>query len=103
MARPLHCSNAPCIMKEWPDGEALGFGNSPPTSTLKKVKAGLKQFEEIIHQNQSKEKLVSNLMSLLQDRQKHYPDSELLRRAPNWCEPLSSIGVQMPEVGYGSR
>lgn len=41
--------------------------------------------------NQSKDELVQNLMELLCDREKHWPDDELHRRAPNWSESLLVI------------
>jgi len=103
MAKVIHCSNVHEEQREWPEGKVLGFGNSPPHISLEKVKGGQKKFEDIVLQDQSKEDLVDSLMGLLKDRERHWPDAELYKRAPNWGELLSSVCVQMPEAGYGSR
>lgn len=49
----------------------LAFGNSPPQIPLEKVKDGRQKFEKILHQDQTKEELVDNLMELLQDRSRY--------------------------------
>lgn len=99
----MHCCNAPSVAREWPSSQVLAFGNSPPPKTLEKVKAGRKQFEEIVSRNLTKDELVDNLMQLLRNGERHWPDSELLFRAPNWGPQLSSICVKMVAEGYGSR
>lgn len=99
----MHCCNAPSVAREWPTGQVLAFGNSPPPKTLEKVKAGRKQFEEIVNRDLTKDELVDSLMQLLQDGERHWPDSELERRKPNWAPKLSSIHVKMLVEGYGSR
>lgn len=71
IARTVHCSNVHNEMQEWPQCKVLGFGNSPPGISLEKVKAGRKQFEEIIHQELPKDALVESLMKLLQDTEKY--------------------------------
>lgn len=70
MAKIIHCSNVHEEQKEWPEGKVLGFGNSPPHISLEKVKGGRKKFEDIVHQDQSREDLVDNLMGLLKDRER---------------------------------
>lgn len=102
--RPMHYSNVNNTLYEWPTNEALGFGNSLTHQPLQKVTAGTEKFREIINcRGQSKEELVQNLMKLLRDDEKHWPDAELHRRAPHWGEYLSSICVRMNDAGYGSR
>lgn len=103
LARTMHFCNTPNVAQKWPSGKVLAFGNSPPPKTLQKVIAGRTQFERIVNENPTKEKLVGDLMQLLQNGEKHWPDSELEFRAPNWAPKLSSICVKMPEEGYGSR
>uniref|UniRef100_U5ETR2 Putative transport and golgi organization 2 n=1 Tax=Corethrella appendiculata TaxID=1370023 RepID=U5ETR2_9DIPT len=102
----LHTSNVPNNTQKCEQSKALGFGNSPYTTPLEKVKAGTEKFQNIIDNKENfKDKitLIEKLLSLLQEREKHWPDNELQKRAPNWGENLSSIYVKMPEAGYGSR
>lgn len=102
--RPMHYSNVNNTLHEWPLNEVLGFGNSLSHQPLQKVKLGTNKFREIVDRcGQSKGELVQNLMQLLRDNEKHWPDAELHRRAPDWGEHLSSICVNMKEAGYGSR
>lgn len=90
--------------RRWPQNEVLGFGNSLTHQPLQKVKRGKEKFREVLKQpDQSKEKLVKNLNELLSDREKHWPDDELYRRAPNWANQLSSICTGVPTAAYGSR
>lgn len=90
-------------MQEWPLNEALAFGNSLTLQPLQKVKAGREKFREVVSRKQTKNELVQALMDLLCDEEKHWPDAELTRRAPNWSESLCSICVKMTKEGYGSR
>ncbi|XP_055307930.1 transport and Golgi organization protein 2 [Sitodiplosis mosellana] len=84
--------------------EVLGFGNSLTHQPLQKVIGGREKFRAIVkRQNQSKEELVKSLNELLSDREKHWPDDELHRRAPNWSEHLCSICARVPAAEYGSR
>lgn len=101
----MHCSNAPRTVKEWASGEVLAFGNSPPSKAFEKAKAGRKYLEEIVNRNLGKDELVGSLMQMLQNDEKHWPDSELLGRAlkPEWASELSSIYVKIPAKGYGTR
>lgn len=71
-ATTIHCSNSPANSQEWPESKPCGFGNSPPKTTLVKVKAGKTKFEEIIEPANriEKEKLVDNLMDMLKSREK---------------------------------
>lgn len=51
--------------------EPLGFGNSPITNPLEKVKNGTNKFKDIIENCQGqKDVLVDKLMDLLQSRDK---------------------------------
>lgn len=103
-ARPIHYSNVSNSSCVWPQNEVLGFSNSLSQCPLQKVNAGKEKFREIINQhNQTQDNLVKNLMKLLSDRKKNWPDEELHRRQPTWGESLSSICVKMPKVKYGSR
>lgn len=96
--------NAPEVkLLDWPTNEVLAFGNCPPPRVIQKVLAGQKIFNKIVHQPLSKDALVLELMNLLKNNEKHWPDDELLFRAPSWAEKLSSICVNIPEEGYGSR
>lgn len=100
----MHYSNVNNTLHEWPLNDVLGFGNSLTHQPLQKVKSGTVKFREIVNRGgKSKEQLVDELMHLLCDDEKHWPDAELHRRAPNWGEYLSSICVNMGEAGYGSR
>ncbi|XP_059611601.1 transport and Golgi organization protein 2 [Phlebotomus argentipes] len=98
----LHTSNAPPGIEEFPGGEILGFGNSPHTIPLRKVLHGKEKFRQVV-KSAGRENLVRELMEFLKDDEKHWPDAELSRRAPNWAEKLSSVCVKMPAEGYGSR
>lgn len=92
------------MVQEWPQNEALAFGNSLAKQPLQKVTAGREKFRKIVeNRNQSKDELIKHLTELLCDRERHWPDEELHRRAPNWSNQLCSICVKMPEQGYGSR
>lgn len=89
IARALSYCNVTNDLDEWPQNTFLGFGNSFTSNPLQKVTAGKKHFEEIVKKkNQSKDELVRNLMDLLCNREKHWPDDELHRRAPSWSESL---------------
>lgn len=100
----MYYSNVNNTLHEWPLNEVIGFGNSLTSEPLQKVKFGTEQFREIVNRcGQSKDELVQNLMQLLCDDEKHWPDAELHRRAPDWGEHLSSIRVNMTDAGYGTR
>lgn len=102
--QPTHYCNVNNTVYQWPQNEALAFGNSLVPEPLQKVKAGREKFRAIVNRpNQSKNDLVQNLIDLLCDRERHWPDAELQRRKPEWAETLCSICVKMPEFGYGSR
>ncbi|CAO1381864.1 unnamed protein product [Diamesa serratosioi] len=80
----------------------LGFSNSPYNKPYKKVQYGIPIFQEIV-ENQKDENLVTMLMTFLQSDKKCWPDEQLLERRGEFAEPLSSICVNAPDVGYGSR
>lgn len=67
----MHCSNAPNDLKLCSKMEPLGFGNSPITNPLEKVKNGTNKFKDILENFQGqKDVLVDKLMDLLQSRDK---------------------------------
>lgn len=103
-SRTIDYCNVNNDMNVWSLNEPLAFGNSLSHQPLQKVKAGKEKFREIVSRtNQTKNELVDNLIELLCDRERHWPDDELMRRKPMWADKLCSICVNMPEVGYGSR
>lgn len=73
----IHCSNVHDEWHEWPQQRVLGFSNSPTCTSLAKVKAGRKQFEEIIRQKFTKDLLVESLMELLKDRSRFFGLSDV--------------------------
>uniref|UniRef100_A0A182P6N0 Transport and Golgi organization protein 2 n=1 Tax=Anopheles epiroticus TaxID=199890 RepID=A0A182P6N0_9DIPT len=103
----LHTSNAPHSIETCKTGQALGFGNSTLEKPLQKVCRGREQFEEIVTRCNvpfaDKDALVHELMGLLKNDVRHFPDPELTRRAGQHAEYLSSINVRMPNGSYGSR
>lgn len=102
--RTIHYCNVNNEAREWPQNEVLGFGNSLSRQPLQKVKGGREKFRAIVkRQNQSKTELIESLNELLCDREKHWPDDELYRRAPKWANQLCSICARVPAAEYGSR
>uniref|UniRef100_A0A1L8DWA9 Putative transport and golgi organization 2 n=1 Tax=Nyssomyia neivai TaxID=330878 RepID=A0A1L8DWA9_9DIPT len=101
-AKILHTSNAPPGNVEFSEGEVHGFGNSPHTIPLQKVIHGKEKFRNVL-KSAGRANLVQELMEFLKDGERHWPDDELSRRAPKWAEKLSSVCVNMPVEGYGSR
>ncbi|KAL5277355.1 TANGO2 family protein [Megaselia abdita] len=82
-----------------------GFGNSLPSKPLQKVIEGELKFSQIINdvKNLTKDEIKSKCLELLKIKEKHWPDEELKRRAPKWGEYLSSVFVNVPNAGYGTR
>uniref|UniRef100_A0A182VYK0 Transport and Golgi organization protein 2 n=1 Tax=Anopheles minimus TaxID=112268 RepID=A0A182VYK0_9DIPT len=103
----LHTSNAPHSIDVCKTGQALGFGNSTLEKPLQKVCRGREQFAEIVARRNvpfaDKDAFVDELMGLLKNDARHFPDAELTRRAGQHAEFLSSINVRMPNGSYGSR
>lgn len=102
----LHTSNTPMKIDHCELDDPLGFGNSTLEVPLEKVKYGRKQFGAIVDKRlnvESKEMLIDELMGLLKNDEKHFPDKELSRRVPEYADKLSSIHVEFREGGYGSR
>ena len=91
-------------MNEVPLG-FIGLGNSPLAAPFKKVEAGTAEFQQVLdsHKHSSKENLIEELMKILKNKVKHFPDAELLMRRQETAERFSSIHVEMPEEGYGTR
>lgn len=76
-------------IEEWPEQKVFAFGNSFTSTPLQKVCAAKKQFSSILDiEHESKDELVKDLMKLLCNREKHWPDAELHRRAPTWDNSL---------------
>lgn len=100
----FYVSNSPRTLHEIPLG-FTGLGNSPLRKPFKKVEAGTEEFEKVLnsHKNSSKEILIEALMKILKNTHKHFPDAELTARRDETAERFSSIHVEMPEEGYGSR
>lgn len=66
---------------------------------------GEERFTQIMNnlKGLTKEQIKTKCMDLLKTKEKHWPDEELKRRAPNWGEYLSSVFVNVPNAGYGTR
>lgn len=98
-------SNVPPTLEDFQNGECYGFGNSLPHSPFEKVRHGKQEFEAIVkaHGEASVETLSAQLMQLLRNKHKFWPDDELKTRAPNWGEGLSALNVHIEEHAYGSR
>ncbi|EDW48778.1 GM17622 [Drosophila sechellia] len=104
-ARVKLLSNVPPTLEDFQNGECYGFGNSLPHSPFEKVRHGKQEFEAIVkaHGGASVETLSAQLMQLLRNKHKFWPDDELKTRAPNWGEGLSALNVHIEEHAYGSR
>ncbi|KMZ09639.1 transport and Golgi organization protein 2 isoform X3 [Drosophila simulans] len=104
-ARVKLLSNVPPTLEDFQNGECYGFGNSLPHSPFEKVRHGKQEFEAIVkaHGGASVETLSAQLMQLLRNKHKFWPDHELKTRAPNWGEGLSALNVHIEEHAYGSR
>lgn len=64
---------------------------------------GRQKFDEIIKKQLSKDELVNELMALLQDETKIWPEEQLQRRMPQWARHLSSVCVTQIGNEYGNR
>ncbi|XP_043659103.1 transport and Golgi organization protein 2 isoform X2 [Drosophila teissieri] len=104
-ARVKLLSNVPPTLEDFQNGECYGFGNSLPHTPFEKVRHGKQEFEAIVkaHGGSSVETLSAQLMQLLRNKHKFWPDVELKRRAPNWGEGLSALNVHIEDHAYGSR
>ncbi|XP_017016067.2 transport and Golgi organization protein 2 isoform X1 [Drosophila takahashii] len=104
-ARVELLSNVPPTLEEFRNGGCYGFGNSLPHTPFEKVRHGQQEFEAIVreHGGASVETLSSQLMQLLRNKHRFWPDAELKRRAPNWGEGLSALNVHIADHAYGSR
>lgn len=97
-----HSSNCPEETFEYPGRQVLVFGNSCPGAPLSKVTNGKVLFEKIIQEQNSKEKLVEQLLGLLKCEKKWLPDKELQWRDPEHYEMLSAIYVHIGNK-FGTR
>ncbi|KRK06239.1 transport and Golgi organization protein 2 isoform X2 [Drosophila yakuba] len=104
-ARVKLLSNVPPTLEDFQNGECYGFGNSLPHTPFEKVRHGQQEFAAIVkaHGASSVETLSAQLMQLLRNKHKFWPDDELKRRAPNWGEGLSALNVHIEDHAYGSR
>ncbi|EDW00337.1 transport and Golgi organization protein 2 isoform X2 [Drosophila grimshawi] len=98
-------SNVPPTLASFQQGQCYGFGNSLPDSPFEKVRHGQTQFEQIVSQHGHSDvaTLSAELLQLLKNKHKFWPDGELKRRAPSWGQGLSALNVHIEEHGYGSR
>ncbi|XP_026846026.1 transport and Golgi organization protein 2 isoform X2 [Drosophila persimilis] len=98
-------SNVPPTLNDFEEGKCYGFGNSLPGTPFEKVRFGQQQFSDIVeeHGTGTVEALSAQLLMLLKNKKKFWPDAELKRRAPNWGEELSALNVHIGDRGYGSR
>ncbi|XP_023176340.2 transport and Golgi organization protein 2 isoform X2 [Drosophila hydei] len=98
-------SNVPPTLLPFEQGQCYGFGNSLPDSPFEKVQYGRKHFEQIVREfgESDVDTLSAELLQLLKNKHKFWPDAELERRAPSWGEGLSALNVHISEHGYGSR
>lgn len=123
LSRVTHTSNMPSALNKFSGSQCLGFGNSPVDSPYEKVRLGRQSFQKIVdsyNNKKQKEELVSQLLELLKWEQKyvfqtylpriltrnlcrHLPDAELEKRIKSGHEFLSSVFVNCPTFGYGTR
>ncbi|XP_030379069.1 transport and Golgi organization protein 2 isoform X2 [Scaptodrosophila lebanonensis] len=98
-------SNVPPTLADYEQERCYGFGNSLPEAPFEKVRHGQKHFAQIVedHGHADVKTLSDQLLQLLKNSNKFWPDAELLKRAPNWGEGLSALNVHIAEHAYGSR
>ncbi|KAH8395182.1 hypothetical protein KR222_000520 [Zaprionus bogoriensis] len=98
-------SNKPPTLIHFDQGHCYGFGNSLPEKPFEKVRYGQQHFEQIVktHGQSDVNALRVELLQLLKNKRKFWPDAELNRRAPSWGEDLSALNVHVDKHGYGSR
>lgn len=106
------CSNASGC-KSQPENVgsgAKGWGNSILDRPFCKVNAGISRLKDIVEtygKTEDKNILVQELLSLLKWNKSHLPDPELQRRlinqTPCIVEKNSTVFVNIPEQGYGTR
>ncbi|ALC49494.1 Tango2 [Drosophila busckii] len=98
-------SNVPPTLAPFEQDMCYGFGNSLPDVPFEKVRYGQQQFEQLVqeHGHADVQTLSGELLQLLKNKHKHWPDAELKRRAPSWGEGLSALNVHIEEHAYGSR
>ena len=93
--KSFYVCNTPQKMHEVSLGYT-GLGNSPISKPFQKVVLDS-------HKHSSKEKLIEELMKILKNKVRFFPDAELLLRRQETAERFSSIHVEMPKEGYGTR
>ncbi|XP_045592532.1 transport and Golgi organization 2 homolog [Procambarus clarkii] len=87
-----------------------GFGNSAINKPFKKVQKGKQKFQEIIEaygKTECEEKLINELIIMMQDTKKYFPDEQLIDQgkghSEDFVKTLSSIWVTFPAHNYGTR
>ncbi|XP_034471943.1 transport and Golgi organization protein 2 isoform X1 [Drosophila innubila] len=98
-------SNVPPMLSPFEQEECCGFGNSLSACPFEKVRHGQEHFKQIVSKygHSDVDTLSSELLRLLKNKRKFWPDAELKRRAPSWGEGLSALNVHIAEHSYGSR
>ncbi|XP_060532937.1 transport and Golgi organization protein 2 homolog [Cylas formicarius] len=102
-AKTFHNSNFPRIDSVYTGTHTLAFGNTSISSPLIKVLKGKDKFEDILDKKLDQSTLQEELLQLLKDETKYFPDRQLIKRDPTIAEHLSQIYVKFPEAGYGTR
>jgi len=90
--------------------EVFAVGNSVYNHPFLKVEAGKREMEEAVRKHartEQEQELINDLLKILKCRTKYYPDPQIYKQAPTYCESrlqhLSSRFVWIPAVDYGSR
>lgn len=102
-----HFDHPPKIL----DDGIHGFGNSlNPDSPWPKVSYGKKQFKSLLtahRTTETKKQLVHDLFEMLSDKTRFPLDGQMLRQGDGKklesLKKFSSIFMQIPELGFGSR
>ncbi|GLH03781.1 Transport and Golgi organization protein 2 [Gryllus bimaculatus] len=105
-----YCNAGEAPKPECLSDEYLGISNSFIDTPFAKVTAGIEQFKDIISKYGSadeKKSLHNELTKFLKEETSHFPDSVMASFAPavstEYLKPYSSVYVNVPERGYGTR
>ncbi|KAK7793873.1 hypothetical protein R5R35_014152 [Gryllus longicercus] len=105
-----YCNAGEAPKPECLSDEYLGISNSFIDTPFAKVTAGIQQFKDIISKYGSadeKKSLHNELTKFLKEETSHFPDSVMASFAPavstEYLKPYSSVYVNVPERGYGTR
>ncbi|KAJ4445371.1 hypothetical protein ANN_07176 [Periplaneta americana] len=87
-----------------------GWGNCLLDNPFRKVTVGTSRFKEVVETygtKENKDKLIQELLVLLKWEKSHFPDPVLQQRlkqlTPSVIEKTSSVFINIPERGYGTR